>query len=130
MATAKMKFTRQELEPRNHRGDCVVIIDNVVYNLTEFLDDHPGGVDVLLNNAGKDASQCFHEVGHSDIALDWRQKFVVGEVVDEDRWEVRARVVAAPAEAEPLSLSALLSVWGPPLLLAGLATLVYAFLFQ
>lgn len=130
MAPVKMKFTRQELETRNHRADLVVVIDNVVYNLTEFLDDHPGGVDVLLNNAGKDASQCFHDVGHSDIALDWREKFVLGEVVNEDRWEVRARELAPAPVDEPLSLSSLLSVWGPPLLLAGLALLLYAFLFQ
>ncbi|XP_026737692.1 cytochrome b5-like [Trichoplusia ni] len=126
---ADTKFTRKEIEERNHRGNAAIIIDNVVYDVTEFFDDHPGGVDVLLDNAGKDASKCFHDVGHSDIALDWRQKFVIGEVVDEDRREVLERPAAVLQQAEPLSLAALASVWGPPLLLALLAALLYSYLF-
>ncbi|XP_075987646.1 cytochrome b5-like [Anticarsia gemmatalis] len=127
MSTAK--YTRKELEVHNHRNNAVIIIDNVVYDVSEFLDDHPGGVEVLLDNAGKDASQCFHEVGHSEIALEWRQKFVIGEVVDEDKWEVVSRESAALEPAEPLTLGGVVSVWGPPVVLALLAVLFYAYLF-
>lgn len=126
---ASVKFTRKELEKRNHRKDAAIIIDNVVYDVTEFLDEHPGGMDVLLKNAGKDASESFHEVRHSEIAMDWRNKFVVGEVADEDRWEVQARDTSDEPEEEPLTLGTLLNVWGPPLVIAGLAALSYMYLF-
>uniref|UniRef100_A0A2A4JJE5 Cytochrome b5 heme-binding domain-containing protein n=1 Tax=Heliothis virescens TaxID=7102 RepID=A0A2A4JJE5_HELVI len=123
------QFTRKEVEARNQRDNAAIIIDNVVYDVTPFFDDHPGGVEVLLDNAGKDASQCFHDVGHSEIALEWRQQFVAGEVVPEEHWPVRARDQAAQQAAEPLTLAALLSVWGPPLVLAALAALFYMYLF-
>lgn len=128
MATGK--FKRKDLEARNHRQNANIIIDNVVYDITEFLDDHPGGVDVLLNNAGKDASECFHEVGHSEIALDWRKQFVIGEVVDEDKWEVKGREPPPVEPPEPLTLGSILSVWGPPVIMAAFATLIYIYLFS
>ncbi|KAJ0182859.1 hypothetical protein K1T71_002228 [Dendrolimus kikuchii] len=118
------KFTRKEIESRNSTSDAVIIIDNVVYDVTEFLEEHPGGMEVLLENAGKDASECFRRVGHSDFAFEWRQKFVVGEVVDEEKWEVRPREEPMYCE-KPFTLSSLLDVWGPPLMLGLFATLVY-----
>ncbi|KAJ8736722.1 hypothetical protein PYW08_007378 [Mythimna loreyi] len=122
---AAAKFTRKEVESRTD----ALIIDNVVYDVSEFKQDHPGGPDVLMANIGKDASQCFFDVGHSDIALDWRKQFVLGEVVDEERWPVKERVAAPQEEPEPLTLGALLNVWGPPLVVAGLAALLYLYLF-
>ncbi|KAJ8735180.1 hypothetical protein PYW07_006800 [Mythimna separata] len=123
---AAAKFTRKEIANRTD----ALIIDNVVYDVSEFKQDHPGGPDVLMANTGKDASQCFFDVGHSDIALEWRKDFVLGEVVDEDRWPVMERP-AAPQEApEPLTLSSLLNVWAPPLAVAALAALLYTYVFQ
>ncbi|XP_072948078.1 cytochrome b5-like [Epargyreus clarus] len=124
------RFTRKEIEARNRRDDAVIIIDNVVYDVTHFLDDHPGGVEVLLNNAGRDASRCFHDVGHSDDAKQWRQRFRLGEVVDEDRWEVIREQAAAPDTEHELTLSGLINVWAPPLFMGALAILAYIYLFS
>lgn len=120
------KFTRTELENRNSKSDAVIIIDNVVYDVTAFMEEHPGGVEVLLANAGKDASECFHRVGHSDVAFEWRQKFVIGEVVDAEKWEVLPREEYAHSP-EPVTLASLLDVWGPPMALAFLAALFYLY---
>ncbi|CAB3227429.1 unnamed protein product [Arctia plantaginis] len=124
------KFLRKDIESRNTRNNANIIIDNVVYDVTEFLQDHPGGVDVLLDNAGKDASKCFAEVGHSDIALEWRQKFVIGEVVDEDKWEVEKKETHSQQESDQLSLSSVLNVWGPPIALGLLAMFLYSCFFS
>ncbi|XP_039756402.1 cytochrome b5-like [Pararge aegeria] len=121
------RFTRKELEQRNRADDAVIVIDNVVYDVTRFLDDHPGGAEILLDNAGKDASQCFRDVGHSDDAKLWRAEFQIGEVVAADRWEVLSPVETGAAP-EPPRLQALLSVFAPPLLLAALAVALYALL--
>lgn len=33
-----------------------IIIDNKLYDVTEFVEDHPGGAAVLMTHVGKDAS--------------------------------------------------------------------------
>lgn len=124
-------FTRKELEGRNTRDDAVIVIDNVVYDVTAFLEDHPGGMEVLLDNAGKDASRCFHDVGHSDDAKEWRKRFVIGEVVPEDRREpYRPPKQYNDNSVDELTLSGILHVWGPPLVLSGIAILAYMLLLS
>ncbi|OSX64028.1 hypothetical protein POSPLADRAFT_1137596 [Postia placenta MAD-698-R-SB12] len=44
-------------------SDCWVIVDNKVYDVTDFIPAHPGGARMLLNFAGRDAtaaSRPFH----------------------------------------------------------------------
>ncbi|KDO61157.1 hypothetical protein CISIN_1g045035mg, partial [Citrus sinensis] len=38
-----------------------------VYEVTKFLEDHPGGDEVFLSVTGKDATDDFEDVGHSPI---------------------------------------------------------------
>lgn len=122
-------FTRKEIEQRNRRESAAIIIDNVVYDVTLFLDDHPGGVEVLLNNAGKDASRCFHDVGHSDDAKNWRSTFKIGEVVEEERWEVIKNEPNLTDSHRDLTLRGLIDVWTPPLAFAAIAILIYIYMF-
>lgn len=132
-AAMTARFSRAEVEPRRHQTDAVIIIDNVVYDVTAFLEEHPGGHEVLLRLAGGDASRCFREVGHSEIAHRWREQFKIGELIDEDKWEIpQPTVPTPPVETEPEEslLSGLLNVWGPPVILAILAALLYSYLFQ
>lgn len=49
-----------------------------VYDLTRFAKDHPGGVDVLTDCAGTEATESFDYAGHSDEAITTLQKFLVG----------------------------------------------------
>lgn len=123
------RFTRVEVESRNNMNSAAIIIDNLVYDVTEFLEEHPGGAEVLLDNAGRDASQCFRDVGHSDIALEWRKQFLVGELVEEDKRELVERAPLLDDPADELTLTSLLNVWGPPALLAMLAATFYVYLF-
>lgn len=123
-------FTRQQVEARNNMNSAAIIIDNLVYDVTEFLEEHPGGAEVLLDNAGRDASRCFRDVGHSELALEWRAHFLAGELVPADRWPVEPRAPPAPpAPADALTLPALLNVWGPPAVLALLAATLYVYMF-
>ncbi|CAK1601522.1 unnamed protein product [Parnassius mnemosyne] len=125
------QFKRKDIEHRNTRNDAVFVIDNVVYDVTAFLDDHPGGIEVLLDNAGKDASRCFHDIGHSEDAKQWMKRYVIGEVVEEDKLELYRRAIPVDENSsDEMTLSGIVHVWGPPLVLAGLAIVAYTFLFS
>lgn len=51
-----MKLSFQEVAKHNSRNDCYVILYNKVYDMTEFLPHHPGGPQIIIKYAGKDAT--------------------------------------------------------------------------
>ncbi|KAF2282607.1 hypothetical protein GH714_043134 [Hevea brasiliensis] len=53
---------------------------DMVYDVTPFMDDHPGGDEVLLSSTGKDATNDFEDVGHSDSAREMMAKYYIGEI--------------------------------------------------
>lgn len=44
-----------------------------------FRSQHPGGDEVLFGEAGRDATEAFEDVGHSDEARSILDKYYVGE---------------------------------------------------
>ncbi|CAI7571185.1 unnamed protein product [Penicillium glandicola] len=57
-----MKLTQQEINRHNNQDSCWVAIHGAVYDVTDFLDSHPGGATVILRCAGKDATEDFDSV--------------------------------------------------------------------
>ena len=47
---------------------CVLVVDGRALDVTAFLDQHPGGGELLTEFRGRDASLAFDEVGHSFFA--------------------------------------------------------------
>ncbi|CAA6668011.1 unnamed protein product [Spirodela intermedia] len=43
-------YTLADVSKHNTHEDCWLVIDGKVYDVTKFLDDHPGGDDVLLSS--------------------------------------------------------------------------------
>lgn len=75
------KFTLEEVATHNTETDCWVIIDDKVYDVTEFLADHPGGKAAILIYAGKDATKEFKMMHQPDIIDRYGSEFYVGDVV-------------------------------------------------
>jgi cytochrome b involved in lipid metabolism len=49
-----------------------------VYDVTKYLDDHPGGAEVMLDVAGQDADEFFEDIGHSKEARSELKKYIIG----------------------------------------------------
>ena len=54
------------------------VIEDKVYDVTEFVSEHPGGRDVLKLNAGKDATLGFKIVMHSPRAMEMLKEYQIG----------------------------------------------------
>ncbi|MEQ2273737.1 Cytochrome b5 [Xenotaenia resolanae] len=73
-------FRLSEIEAQNSFKSTWIIIHNKVYNVTKFLDEHPGGEEVLREQAGGNATESFEDVGHSTDAREMASSMVIGEL--------------------------------------------------
>ncbi|XVF39836.1 hypothetical protein PTKIN_Ptkin01aG0064100 [Pterospermum kingtungense] len=71
-------FTLSQVAQHKSKQDCWLVIDGRVLNVTKFLEEHPGGEEVLLELAGKDATKAFNDIGHSKSAKKLVFKYQVG----------------------------------------------------
>jgi len=85
MAESSKRFTLEEVAGHNSKKSAYLLIHDNVYDITKFLEEHPGGEEVLLEEAGKDASESFEDVGHSTDARDLMKQYLVGELVEEEK---------------------------------------------
>jgi cytochrome b5 len=46
--------------------------------VTKYLDDHPGGAEVMLDVAGTNADEFFEDIGHSKEARQELAKYLIG----------------------------------------------------
>ncbi|CAJ2667383.1 cytochrome b5 isoform a-like protein [Trifolium pratense] len=80
MASDPKLHTFDEVSKHNKTKDCWLILSGKVYDVTPFMEDHPGGDEVLLSATGKDATNDFEDVGHSDSAREMMDKYYIGEI--------------------------------------------------
>jgi cytochrome b involved in lipid metabolism len=60
-------------------------LNDRVYDVTKFLDDHPGGEIILIRNSGIDATEEFEEIGHSSDAREMLKEYLIGELEEADK---------------------------------------------
>ncbi|XP_052572004.1 cytochrome b5 reductase 4 isoform X4 [Peromyscus californicus insignis] len=54
--------TEEELKTHNKKDDCWICIRGLVYNVSPYMEYHPGGEDELMRAAGADGTDLFNEV--------------------------------------------------------------------
>ncbi|ORY70647.1 acyl-CoA dehydrogenase/oxidase [Leucosporidium creatinivorum] len=76
-------FTAAEVSKHNKEEDLWTVINGDVYDLSRFVDMHPGGSGVLLASgiAGGDSSEAFFSLHRSDVLLRY-QRYKIGILAD------------------------------------------------
>eukprot|EP01100_Stratorugosa_tubuloviscum_P004256 TRINITY_DN2055_c0_g1_i1.p1 TRINITY_DN2055_c0_g1~~TRINITY_DN2055_c0_g1_i1.p1 ORF type:complete len:126 (+),score=23.30 TRINITY_DN2055_c0_g1_i1:98-475(+) len=82
-AEKKRKFTKNEVSLHNSRKDAWIIVRNKVYDVTNYIDEHPGG-DSILKNVGGDSTIGFEGLQHPSHVRDTIEMFYIGDLtIDE-----------------------------------------------
>lgn len=101
-------FTSKDIASRNTKASCYVTIGCYVYDMTTFLDDHPGGEDLILPYGGKDVGKIMDDEishTHSEAAYEILRENLVGFTANESIPKVAAESQQAD-EIFPVPLSA------------------------
>merc|ERR1711997_843566 len=68
-------ITLEEVKNHFHPEDAWTVIYDRVYNVTSFLAEHPGGIYVMEEHLGFDATVAFRSTGHSTDAFTMLNKY-------------------------------------------------------
>lgn len=76
-------FTLAQVKEHNKPDDVWFVVHNKVYDVTKYLEEHPGGSAILHDVAGQDATQEFEDVGHSEEANESLESLYVGDLPED-----------------------------------------------
>lgn len=79
MAESKV-FTLSDVAEHNTKKDLWMVVHDKVYDCSSFVDEHPGGEEVMLDVGGQDATDAFEDVGHSDEAREILKGMLQGDL--------------------------------------------------
>lgn len=84
MATTTLPtITQADIESHNNAKSCYVTVGTKVYDVMDFLDDHPGGADLILEHAGQDVADMMQdEISHfhTEAAYEILEEHLIGFV--------------------------------------------------
>lgn len=74
-------YTPEELRKHDSQESAWIAIDGYVYDVTPFLEEHPGGKDIVMDHLGKEATAIFTNENvhaHSDAAFAMLAQYKIG----------------------------------------------------
>jgi len=98
------QFSASEVANHNTATDCWIIISGKVYDVTQFLNEHPGGKKVLLKFAGKDATEEFNNLHNvAEVMKKYGPQLCIGNVGDGKQSETAPTVAkSAPSPKQKM----------------------------
>ena len=74
------RYSLAQVQEHNKNEDCWIVLSGLIYDVTDYIKYHPGG-DIILEDAGKDATEAFETyhpwVNYKSIL----SKFMVGTLL-------------------------------------------------
>ncbi|EDL75181.1 cytochrome b-5, isoform CRA_d [Rattus norvegicus] len=117
-------YTLEEIQKHKDSKSTWVILHHKVYDLTKFLEEHPGGEEVLREQAGGDATENFEDVGHSTDARELSKTYIIGELHPDDRSKI-----AKPSETLITTVESN-SSWWTNWVIPAISALVVALMYR
>ncbi|KAK4038012.1 cytochrome b5-like heme/steroid binding domain-containing protein [Parachaetomium inaequale] len=77
------QLTKAEVAQHKDEKAMYIIVDDGVYDIAGFLDDHPGGAKILKRMAGKDATKQFWKYHGKSVLEKYGPKLRVGTLKEE-----------------------------------------------
>jgi len=96
-----LNLSISEIKTHNSKSDCWSIVNSNVYNLTSYVQSHPGGASVIANICGKDGTKAFlnqhNTQGKPNNVL---SGFLLGPVGASITAEAGQKVIAPPVSGK------------------------------
>merc|ERR1712169_102414 len=74
------EFTLEEVAKHNTKEDLWVVVKGVVMDLSDWLDEHPGGPQAIMNFMGRDATEEFEMLHDDEVIRKYAPSQVIGRV--------------------------------------------------
>ncbi|KND02517.1 uncharacterized protein SPPG_02976 [Spizellomyces punctatus DAOM BR117] len=72
-------YSWEEVAKHKARDDCWIVVNGKVYDVTDFLSQHPAGPGPIMAHAGTDATAVFTDI-HSEDAHVLKASYVIGHI--------------------------------------------------
>ena len=71
-------YTMKEVKEHSARDDCWIVVEDKVYDITAFMDSHPGGSSILMSVAGEDVTEHFYALHKPEILQETGSHYHIG----------------------------------------------------
>ncbi|TVY20510.1 Fumarate reductase [Lachnellula arida] len=78
------EFSLEEVAQHNTKEDLWVVVKGVVLDLTNWLDEHPGGPQAIMNFMGRDATEEFEMLHDDEVIPKYAPSQVIGRVTGQE----------------------------------------------
>ncbi|EME79278.1 uncharacterized protein MYCFIDRAFT_212181 [Pseudocercospora fijiensis CIRAD86] len=80
----EQEYSLEEVAKHNKKDDLWIAVKGIVMNVTDWVDEHPGGPQALFSHMGKDASEEFEMMHDDEVIPKYAAGIVIGKVKGQD----------------------------------------------